>query len=192
MRIHVNVFDDITPDLNRIAAQLARPRALMADLGKTLSNDMRAHFRMRDQTPNKHGFPRHHFWSKTVRDATSLTEVTDNSATVSVASREYAHKITGGTVTPKTAKALSIPLSGEAYRVGSARLFPRPLTYIKRAGKNPLLVEIGKRQWRLHYVLLKSVTHAPDPNAEPDWGKVSAHLLERAQAMLDRVLHRRG
>lgn len=43
----------------------------------------------------------------------------------------------GGIVTPKQAKALSIPLTREAQRVGGARNFPRNLIYLPMRGANP-------------------------------------------------------
>ena len=104
---------------------------------------------------------------------------------MTVASVEFLHKLYGGTITPKRAKALSIPLTGEAYKAGSASLFPRPLHLVKRKGKAPLLMdEFGAVQ----YILLKSVTHQPDPNALPDWRRVEAAILQRARGLLARVL----
>jgi len=186
------ISDGITPDLDRIAGQLRNKRPLMAALGKQLQVDLRAHFMDRDSKPNKRGFPRKHFWRKAVAMHTALTEVAEHSATVTIDSPELMHKITGGTITPQTARALSIPLSPEAYRAGRARLFPRPLTMVVRPGKPPLLVEtgvIGKaKSWKLHYVLLKSVTHAADPRALPEPGTLQKSLLVRAREHLDRVL----
>lgn len=53
----------------------------------------------------------------------------------------------GGTVVPKGAKALSIPLTKEAARVGSARRFPRPLTMLWSPGANSgVLAEIDKEK----------------------------------------------
>lgn len=185
--------DTVTADLRRIAARLQNKRPLMAALGKQLEIDLRNHFRDRDAEPNSRGFPSRHFW-RGISRKTALTSVTNTTAIVTIASPELVHKIRGGTITPKRAGALSIPISPEAYKAGSASLFPRPLTHISRPGKPPLLVETGiigkSTAWKLHYVLLKSVTHRPDPNALPPQDRLDRSLLSRARTIVDRMLRR--
>jgi hypothetical protein len=188
--------DKITPELNRIARQLESPRPLMAAVGKELEVQLRGHFTKRDQQGNAQGFPRRHFWARVVRAATALTEVLDRRATVTIASPEFLHKLTGGKVTPKRAKALSIPLSAEAYKAGSASLYPKPLTMVVRRGHAPLLVETGtigkSKSWKIAYVLLKSVTHPADPNALPNMRDVTQALIARGRAVLARAMRPGG
>lgn len=70
----------------------------------------------------------------------------------------------GGTIRPKHAKALAIPLTKEAAKYSSPRDFPRALGMVSRAGHPPLLVENKKEtgskgaQAIFHYVLKASVT----------------------------------
>jgi hypothetical protein len=196
MNIVTTVSDNISPLLRESAARLVDARPLMAELGKELVITLRAHFQELDRKPNARGFPRRHFWSRTVRNATALTEVTNTSATVTVASPEFVHKVTGGTITAKRAKALAIPLTGEAYKAERASLFPRPLTMVVRKGRPPLLVEtgtIGKNsKWTIHYVLLKSVTHRPDPNAVPKQAVIDTRLMARLQSAMARLLRKMG
>ncbi len=70
----------------------------------------------------------------------------------------------GGTIVPKTARALAIPVSPEAERYTRARDFPRDLTLVPRPGRAPLLVEMiggpgsrARQRWIIHYVLKRSV-----------------------------------
>jgi len=69
----------------------------------------------------------------------------------------------GGVITPRNARALAVPVSPEARKFTSPRDMPN-LTLIPRKGKPALLVEKlssrGSRQeqWRIHWVLLASVT----------------------------------
>ena len=71
----------------------------------------------------------------------------------------------GGTIRPKTGKALAIPLTVEAQRAGYARNFPRRLVLFQGT-EHPFLVEWvgkgkgkGKRQRMIrHYLLTPSVT----------------------------------
>jgi len=68
----------------------------------------------------------------------------------------------GGTIVPKNARALAIPVSEEAKQYSSPRDMP-DLTLIPRKGKPPLLVrELMRRGdvrgFELHWVLVSSVT----------------------------------
>ncbi len=193
--INSEIADAITPELTRIAREVGRPRRVLAACGRELEQQVKKHFTMRDATPNAKGFPRKHFWAN-MRKHTAMTELTDTRAVVSIDSPELAHKLEGGTIVPKRAKALSIPLSGDAYKAGSASLFPRPLTMVNRPGKPPLLVETGvigkSKKWHIHYILLKSVTHRPDPDALPKPETISQAVLARGRALLDRVLRARS
>lgn len=65
----------------------------------------------------------------------------------------------GGTITPKIARALAIPLTREAKRTGSPRRngFPRPLFIVKTKNGKAFLAESndGKLVW--HYILVRQV-----------------------------------
>ena len=101
----------------------------------------------------------------------------------------------GGTIHPKTKKALAVPLSPRARRHrGSARDF-RPngqdLVPIHRAGKPTLLVEkFGKRggvqrkKWTIHYVLLSSVRIPPHPFLRPTLARMASQLARDIAAPL--------
>ncbi|MHC4406547.1 MAG: hypothetical protein ACYTG0_43535 [Planctomycetota bacterium] len=74
----------------------------------------------------------------------------------------------GATIRPKKAKALAVPVSKEAKRHGfGPRSFPKELTMVPREGKPPLLVEEGKRMFKIHYVLLKVVHLKARPFLRP-------------------------
>lgn len=72
----------------------------------------------------------------------------------------------GGTIYPKNAKALAVPVSDKAKRYSSPRDMDN-LSLIPRKGKPALLVEKlssrGRRRahWIIHWVLVGSVTIAP-------------------------------
>jgi hypothetical protein len=69
----------------------------------------------------------------------------------------------GGTIVPKNAKALAVPVSDEARKHTSPRDM-EGLTLIPRDGKPPLLVRqlqargARREQWQIHWVLVPSVT----------------------------------
>lgn len=178
----IRIADGITPELNRMARQMRNPRPLMAGLGKQLEVELRSHFRQRDAQGNARGWPRRHFWKNEVSRNTALTEVTDKRAVVTIASPAFAHKVFGGTVTPKRGRALTIPLTAEAYKAGSASLFPHRLHRRGRA--------LFDKQGAAQYALAASVTHAPDPRAWPEKAKLERSLLKRARELLARLLGR--
>jgi ribosomal protein S10 len=118
-------------------------------------------------------------WNHTAADATSATITND--------ATYYAHKVKGGTITPKRAKALTIPLIPEArglYASVYQQNTGRRLFTIK--GKHALFERIGSitsgsrgrrgaaggtsiktSQIRAVYALVKSVTNGPWPGALP-------------------------
>lgn len=78
----------------------------------------------------------------------------------------------GGTIKPRSAKALAIPLSTEARRIDGARFFPRDLFVLKANGK-AFLAETGGLKGRgkkksmdliFHYILLRQTTIPARPH----------------------------
>ncbi|HMO52317.1 MAG TPA: hypothetical protein PKE26_11825 [Kiritimatiellia bacterium] len=168
----ITITDTVSPDIAKKLAQLENARPLMRAVGEAMKRAMRDHYA--GQPPNRRRFPSRDFWRKEGMDAVQVESFDARQATVVVDSIPMAGRFFGGKRTPSGAKALSIPLSPEAYKAGSAKLFPRELTLIERkGGKPPLLVEIKDKVWNLHYVLLKSVTVKPDARAFPPREKVA-------------------
>ena len=179
LNIRTEIRDEATPLLRRLHAQLApgKRRPLMAFAGKALERALREHFADRDNDTTtaraRKGWPKQHFWARRIRDNTVLAEVTPDTATVRIASREFRQKYYGGTIRPGPGKrALAIPLTRD--------------TYGKRASSNP--VEGGLFVWKspktgkaflagntpaadgslqLYYRLIRSVRQQPDPRALP-------------------------
>lgn len=201
----------VTRELTKIARELDRPRRLMAAAGKQLEVDLKKHFLSREREPNKKGWPSLHFWKKEGHDKTALQTITDNSATVVIASPAIAHKQEGGRIVPKRGQALAIPLTPEAARTGSPSLFPRGLTMIQRPGRPPLLIDKNEvkttrvkapdakrktrrlivestKRWIIQYVLVKSVWQDRDPKTLPPFAKLAESIIRRARALVGRLL----
>ena len=87
----------------------------------------------------------------------------------------------GGTITPKNAKALTIPISDQAKRLSErgigARAFPAELSLVWPKGRRTgMLVESMQDRTKLHYVLSKRVT-LPGKNYLDDAAQHVAPLL---------------
>ena len=192
--------------LDRARALARRPAVLMQTVGKEVAVEFKTHFKERDREGNRRGWPSQHFWQR-VANKTSHQAASDTSVTVTVASAPFVHKITGGTVTPKAAGALTIPLTAEAYaKNGKGTLRESfPGLFVLRTRKGAWLVRSsmenrgqsraprvkgqrrerarGVQRERLEFLfrLTKSVTHQPDPRALPAPARITG-AIDRAIA----------
>lgn len=179
----LQIYNGLTPILNRMAGRFRNTRSMMAMVGAELRAAHQEHWRASGKSIYKQ-----------IARACGIQEITPTSATVVVGGGEgmiLIHRINGGVVRAKEAGALAIPLTPQA-RKQYARHFPRPLTLIPRPTKPPLLVEIKKKKWTIHYVLVKSVYHRPDPHALPlkraVEQRIAARIVAEANAILQEKL----
>lgn len=174
-------------EFRRIAAALDHPRPMFAEAGKHTEVAQRQHFRQRDAEGNANGWPSRHFFLRQGRDVTSVTAVSDQGATVTVASVEMRHKLDGGDVSPKRGKYLAIPKTQEAYKQWPRnwqgdRLFrPRGKKYLATSDGQTLTVQ---------YILVDGVHHDPDPRVLIDLEQEANAHLQIATKYLDRQLSR--
>jgi hypothetical protein len=196
----ITVEDHATPDLQAMMSRLRRRKPLMQAMGKAVEVELHRHFTKRDGEGNKHGWPSRHFWNRTVRKATAYQGATDDEATVSIASKEFIHKLHGGPITASGGKYLAIPLTARAYQVGRPKLWPggkSALTLIKTA-KACVLIEayhssLGKRQrgkirgGEAQYLLVKRVNQKADPRALPTESKLQGAAMITARNFLSRA-----
>jgi phage gpG-like protein len=184
----LTIIDHATPALQALAARVRDRRALAARLASVALEAVRRHFALREQEPNKRGWPKQHFWAG-VRRATTISRIDDTGATVSVSDPAFAHKVTGGTIRPRAGrKFLAIPLRAEAAgKLPRSGLIPE-LFFMKTRSGRGLLVTPGRagrggarESVRPYYLLLPSVTHRPDPRALPNLDALADSLLETAR-----------
>jgi hypothetical protein len=185
----LTIEDLATPRIKLILAALspAQRKGMMQRLGKELERQLKAHFLMREQEPNKHGWPRQHFWAR-VRDATALREVTSERATVGVASAPFRFKIRGGTIRPGPGRRmLAIPMRAAAYGV-LPRANTIPGLFMARCGGRLYLAAKDGQALRVYWRLVPSVTQPPDPRALPPMEQLRAALETRAEQEVRRIL----
>jgi hypothetical protein len=97
----VEVYDGITPELNRIAARLQNTQGLMRVAGGALRDALQDHFRGRGQSIYRR-----------IASDTAISSVTPTEAVVTVGGESgpiLLHKISGGWVKAKTVGKLAIP-----------------------------------------------------------------------------------
>lgn len=189
--------DDATKDLYKLHARIGTAsgrRDLMSVLGIEAENQLRAWWIKRDgNSPNKHGWPRQHFWARIARaTAYDSSKTTENTATVVVADPALAAKIYGatirptGAISPKTGKPtqnVAIPMQGVVY--GS---WPREdrvpgLFFIKKTNGNGgfLVARDGSGKGLIFfYRLLPEVTVPKDPQALPPSVQLGRALVDTA------------
>lgn len=158
---------------------------IVKDMRKALYVVLQQHFKDKDNEGNKEGFYRSHFWNKEVRANTFMGLLTAKRGEVNIASAPYAHKISGGTITPKTAKSLAIPAISAAKKAKTPSLVmdDPSFTLVPFKGKGNLVGMIIKRTLSkkknkarkskrkadtVWWWLLKKVTQKADPTAKPD------------------------
>ncbi len=180
--------DDATPFLIEFGKALKRPRDLMQVMGRRLSNELRDHFAGRDRDPHKRGWPKQHFWGE-IREATGVSEVTDTSATVTVADYRMAHKVKGGPIVAKKAKALTIPLHALAYGKRASVMEAETGVELFQPGKKGEKkgVLLGEYQGQIvaFYALRKRVDQPADPRALPPDGEINEAMAEEVSDWLD-------
>lgn len=198
--------DEATPLLNKLHASLgsAGRRALLASLAGRVERRLKQHFRERetgDSKRRRRGWPQRHFWASVER-ATQITALTNDYATISIASGPFAFKLRGGTITPKRGSHLAIPLRAEAYAAGSPREWDRAtsagaarLVPIRSRSGGLVLAQVldGSAQGiRAQYLLVRSVTQRPDPHALPSQAEINREIDFASAQFLERTLSRRG
>ena len=202
----INITEPEMPEeLKRLPEFLANPKPLLAAGGKQLAGDLQDHFGIRNDQPNKRGWPKKNFWAG-IRSATALAEVSDDSATVSISDPAINQKVFGGTITPKRGKMLAIPENADAYMAGSPRNLPAGFLRIlvSRSGgvylveNDSSLRPKGKRgskpamsfAGRFWYHLVPSVTQDPDPNALPNEDYLYGSVLYAIRNVMETKIER--
>ena len=184
-----------TKDFNQRLAQAKNPVGMLKACGRELANQLKAWFRAKDRSgANKLSERRSHFWLAVARSVQNPEQTGYNAISVSVTHPAIAIKVFGGTITPKVAGALTIPVEERAYGRTAA-------TFEHETGLKLFLLKIGKTVGNafgnavlavaeaghitIEYILAKSVTQPPDPTALPPKSQLEAAILSRAQSVLN-------
>lgn len=121
----------------------------------------------------------------------ALQSFSANEAVISNNATYYAFKVTGGTITPKRAKFLTIPLIAEAKGVKAFRYQEETGKRLFRPkGKNVLMESTGKGTARAVYALVSSVTQDPWPNALPPEELIGDAFMKQYRKGLEEIVEK--
>ncbi|MGF1485270.1 MAG: hypothetical protein ACFBZ8_13010 [Opitutales bacterium] len=187
MKFEVVIVEDTAPPLlKKVRSQIGpnnrANKRLMSAAGAAVLKVFRDHFRkLENDTSTKRaqrGWPKQHFWTRRVLNATRLSEVTRDRATISIASREFIAKVYGADIRPGPGKQfLTIPLRGEVYgKRAAARPVPGLFFVRSKRTRRLYLASRDGQRLKLWYRLVKMVRLKPFARALPPDRVVSAHL----------------
>ncbi|MEG0427884.1 MAG: hypothetical protein RR553_08310 [Akkermansia sp.] len=171
------IGDGVTPDLKRLQGLVKPGSGLSVALGRALRNELVKHFRAKNQKPNKLGGKKTNFWAG-IASSVSSAQCASKKISCKITSPHVAIHIYGGTITPKKAKILTIPIVPEAH------------------GRSPKTFGNGKKgglQWRpwglamgetTYYVFKKSVQIPKDNTALPKDSDVINSLNRAAKIVM--------
>lgn len=101
----------------------------------------RDHFKTLDAKGNVKGWPAKHFWISEGLMKTEVTEIDAQHGKVECQSAAVAYQANGGTIRPRTAKAIAVPLTATAYAAGRPSISGLPLEFVRvRSVKFPNLI----------------------------------------------------
>jgi hypothetical protein len=175
----------------RVLGVLA-PARLNPVIGRAAANVVVAHLRAKNtSSPNQLGGKRTNYYAAAAR-ATSFAVVSDSEVVVSIAQRGIRQRFFGGTIKPRTAKFLTVPVHPSAHGK-RAREFS-DLEIVFGSGGRPVALArraTGARRFgEILYRLVRSVTQRPDPSVLPESSAVRAEIVRAVDATLARVTRR--
>ena len=182
------IEDEVKPLLAGLSDEFESGRGLMTALTTRLHDDLKDHFIERNREPNARGWPKQNFWSQ-IADATFPGEITQDTGEVVIADYRMRMRVEGGTIKPREAKALTIPLRPEASGRRASTL-ERDLgvkLFVPGSKDNPkgVLAAMIDGRLQVFYALVKSVEHPADPNALPSDDTILSNLAEEAETYLE-------
>lgn len=189
------VRDDVTPGLRRLLAAARRPQLALEAGAKEVARALREHLVKLQARGNVKGWPERKFFhggADSVSRRIGVVNRTATSVTVRIADPRFLHRITGGPVEAKRAKALAIPLTPQAYAMGGRGT-------LRESWPGLIPIRTKKGEWFLaeraaprgpltfHFVLKPSVTHRPHPEEQPDEAALAARAGRAMAAALTRA-----
>ncbi len=201
LAVEVNLLDTASPAVLALQTQLS-PARLSAAVGPAVMLLTTRH--LRANGTNRRGWPTTNFWSRAAK-ATSWTG-TGEGVVVSINQQGVRQRWKGGRISPVHARALTIPISPEAYGK-TAKDFPG--AFLLKTKKGAFIVQRGEEisktgkvraargkgfaskrvvaHLEFLFVLKSSVNQKPDPSVIPsmdDYGATAIRAIRERVATL--------
>ena len=159
-------------------------------LGRVLEQHLVGHFDSRQNEPNWLNAPKTGFWSQVAESTQYQGDADATGATVSISDERFPLHLFGGTVRPKNAKALTIPIDAKAHgkraSVLEAELGIELFSITSTKGKGLLVSADAEGNLSLWYLLAKSATIKKDAKALPPEAELMTALKDTMRTYFER------
>lgn len=181
--------DSTVGQLRELLGRVRNPQGMLRAVAKRAEGELKAHFNRRDQdSPNKLGGKRTNFWAQVEKTVFSEVDDANGMVNLGVSHPAFAQKLYGGVIRAKSARALTIPVTAEAYgkttaefeSVTGLRLF------LIKPNNTALLASRleGAQGIKVQYVLKAEVNQEADAEALPDRERMKEIIEETVREEL--------
>lgn len=196
----VNVTNNASPALRALLSGLSGPQASdLSEQGGIAARD--AAIEYHDKFDQSGGWKGKRYLGPSGNDGSSfgadvaegwyLQDFDRSGATIANAAAHYAFKVYGGTITPKNANSLTIPLIAEARGVRAFRYQEETGRKLFKSPSGKALMEKTESGGvRAVYALVKSITMGPWPGAVPPEDKITDAFLDRYEELLNSIIEK--
>ncbi len=190
--ITAQMKDLATPGLQRLAAAVQRPDVRKV-MGRAIGNRLRRHFsRLDGERANKLGGTRTHFYGQ-ARRGVQQPDLTSDGLKVAINNVGIAQRYFGGTITPRNAKWLTLPVHPQAYG-HRAREFGDLQFVPLEDGRRAMLMRpnpdsptgIGE----VFFLLVRRVHQEPDPSVLPTSDELQGDAYNAGEDYLKTLIER--
>lgn len=136
-------FDIIPAGFEQAAREIPQldTRAILAAGAAEYKAQWHRHFKALDAKGNSKGWPSKHFWLTEGVGKTDIAMVAEDFAAVACSSPAVAYQSLGGTIRPRSARGIVVPVSAQAYAAGWPSNSGLPLSFIPfKSRRHPYLV----------------------------------------------------
>ncbi len=192
----ISIKDQGTAQLfSRIEALGKQPRELVLPAARDVANLLKRHFRENQSLPVKHPGAKRNFWREVLHGVQTPVELNGgNAAVISINHPAIRQTVYGGEIVAKRARALTIPVSAEAYEAGRVSTFEHEhgvhLFLLGAPTSGALASRNPDGSISVHYLLRKSVKQAPKPRAMPTLAEMTRVAVDRMRERLQRLIAR--
>ncbi|MCD6050536.1 MAG: hypothetical protein K0Q55_1939 [Verrucomicrobia bacterium] len=182
--------DSTVGELRELLGKARNPQGMLRAVAKRGEGELKAHFRGRDaKSANKRGGQRTNFWAQVEKTVVGEVDEAGGMVSLGVSHPAFAQKLYGGVIRAKSARALTIPVTAEAYGKTTAEFEAATglrLFLIKPNETGLLATRLkGAEGITVQYVLKASVNQEADPEALPDMERLGEVVMEEAERFLN-------